>query len=51
MTCFMALNLSTILTSEDGSLSLAPLAHAFGLKETYKTIELVLHLIKHSIYN
>ena len=32
-------------------MSLAPLAYASGLKETYETMELVLHLIKYSIYN
>ena len=32
-------------------LSLALIAHASGLQETYETRELVLHLIKYSIYN
>ena len=32
-------------------LSLAPLAYASGLKKSYETMALVLHLVKHSIYN
>ena len=32
-------------------LSLAHLVHAFGIKEAYETMELVLHLFKNSICN
>ena len=31
-------------------MSLAPLAHTSGLNETYETMELILQLIKYSIY-
>ena len=39
-----------VLLHKGNHLSVVPLAHVSGLHETYETIELVLHLIKYSIY-
>ena len=42
---------ASVLLNKGNHLSLAPFAHAAGLKENYETVELVLHLIMDSVYD